>query len=279
MNDMKKTELVQLFDRMIPDDTQKSRILRRIMSGTHKTPLKHYKRILTAVFAACLVCAIALVYLRLSPDSAISIAYAITAGNERETVTLADNIHTRDEYGVFVQNVSARPELDFFIDSENIAEIELTCKNEFLYVFVHASEIERSDGIYISYADPLLNLGHLFDKSIKITFDESFKDYFGIEYRWDAWRLESWASMDNWARVPGAGIYASQMSDEEKLGLAAGDKTGLGHIQLAGCPGYLQSDTITVKITDRNGSVLIRTININLSNNESGQLILTAVGE
>jgi len=70
------------------------------------------------------------------------------------------------------------------------------------------------------------------------------------------------------------------MTDEQKLMLAASDDgsgiTGLGHIQLDGCPEELTKDRIIIKITDREGNLTTRYIDIDISNDELNQTVVSA---
>ena len=90
---------------------------------------------------------------------------------------------------------------------------------------------------------------------------------------------------NNYSRFLGYGAgpkieISDQMTEEQKLMLAAGDDgsrvPGLGHIQLDGYPEELTRDRITIKITDRNGNTIAKYINVEISNNEFNETVVTA---
>ena len=48
-------------------------------------------------------------------------------------IKIAGHNITRENYGTSVSYVDARPQLEFFIEGEDIAQIEVSCQNEYLY--------------------------------------------------------------------------------------------------------------------------------------------------
>jgi len=212
--------------------------------------------------------------------------------NSDVIVRLADFNNLPENCGTSVCNVDSRPGLEFYIEGEDIAQIEVTCENEYLYAvdwtktqhekywnvdYYQTYDEESQTSTF--YAD------QLYDKSMKLTFDEEFSRYGDIWYRWNALNLYKWASEDNFSHFMGYGIdpkieVSDDMTEEQKLKLAAGDDgsdaTGLGHIQLDGYPEELTKDRITIKITDREGNSVTKYINVKISNDEFNQTVVTA---
>lgn len=207
-------------------------------------------------------------------------------------IRLRNDNSSPENYGTFVRNVDARPELEFYIDGEEIAQIEITCNNEYLYA-VDWTETQHekywNTDYFQTYDEKtqttIFNPERLYDKSIKLTFDEGFSDYDDIWYRWTAWNLYQWASEDNFSHFSVYGISletesSKDLTGEHKLMLAAGNNgsgtTGLGHIQLDGYPDKLTEDRITVKITDREGNSVTKFIHVKVSNDKVNQTVVTA---
>jgi hypothetical protein len=285
-----RDELVDLFDQMTPNHAQKARMRENILTHRWKENAGKKKALIRrkawlAISAAGLI--LVLFYGLGNPFGGHSTAYAVNIiGKDQTIINLADM--QADKYGASVSYVDSRPDLEFYIDGENIAEIEITTKNEYIYAvdwtktqhekywnvesFQHFDE-ERQ----ISIAD----YSKLYDKKLTMTFDENFHDYDQIWYRWTAWNLYKWAAADNFAHFLGYGIdpkpQSEPQSEQEKMDLAAGqDNSGIGHIQLDGYPEELTEDTITITITDRQGKRTTKVINVKISNNEFRQTVVTA---
>jgi len=125
----------------------------------------------------------------------------------------------------------------------------------------------------------------LYDKSMQLSFDKDFSRYEDIWYKWTAYNMYKWASENNYSRIRGYGMgpkveITDDMTEEQKLNLAAGNDgfgtTGLGHIQLDGYPEELAKDVITIIITDREGNTVTKYIDINVSNDELHQTVVSA---
>lgn len=71
-------------------------------------------------------------------------------------------------------------------------------------------------------------------------------------------------------------MSVEDLTEEQKLKLAAGDNLGIGHMQLDDYPDYLKTDRITITITDRQGKQTSKVIEINVDNNENRQTAVTA---
>ena len=188
--------------------------------------------------------------------------------------------------------VDPRPELEFYIDGENIAQIEISCLNEYLYACDWTKtqhEKYWNTDYYQTYDEETqtctFHPERLYDKTMKFQFNEGFKGYGNIWYRWTAWNLYQWATEDNYSHIIGYGIdpkieLSDDMTEEQKLMLAAAeDGSGaknIGHICLDGCPEELTWDRIAIKITDRDGNSVTKYINVKIGNNEYGQTVVTA---
>lgn len=199
---------------------------------------------------------------------------------------------TRENYGTSVCYVDPRPELEFYIEGEDIAQIEVSCQNEYVYACDWTKtqhEKYWNTDYYQTYDEETqtctFHPERLYDKTMKFQFYEGFKDYGDIWYRWTAWNLIQWANEDNYSHYVGHGINMTEelwddMTEEQILMLAAGeDGSGaknIGHICLDGCPEELTWDRITIKITDRDGNSVTKYINVKISNNEYGQTVVTA---
>jgi len=197
-----------------------------------------------------------------------------------------------ENYGTSVCYLDARPELEFYIEGEDIAQIEVSCQNEYVYA-VDWTKTQHEKHWNVDYFQTYdeetqsctFHPERLFDKTIKFRFDEGFKDYRDVWYRWTAWNLIQWADEDKYSHYVGYGIEPvkelwNDMTEEQKNMLAAGeDGSGaknIGHICLDGCPEELTWDRITIKITDRDGNSVTKYINVEISNNEYNQTVVTA---
>jgi len=207
-------------------------------------------------------------------------------------IKIAGHNITRENYGTSVSYVDARPQLEFFIEGEDIAQIEVSCQNEYLYA-VDWTETQHEKYWNVDYYQTYdektqtctFHPERLYDKTMKFQFNEGFKDYGDIWYRWTAWNLNQWAIEDNFSHIVGYGIepkieLSDDMTEEQKLMLAAGEDgsgaANIGHICLDGCPEKLTWDRITIKISDRDGNSVTKYINVEISNNEYNQTVVTA---
>lgn len=207
-------------------------------------------------------------------------------------IKIADYNNTQENYGTYVCYVDARPQLEFFIKGEDIAQIEVSCQNEYVYaVDWTKTQHEKYWNVdyYQTYDEETqtctFHPERLYDKTMKFQFNEGFRDYGDIWYRWTARNLYQWAIENNFSHIEGYGIepkieLSDDMTEEQKLMLAAGedgsDVINIGHICLDGCPEELTWDRITIKITDRDGNSVTKYINVEISNNEYNQTVVTA---
>lgn len=207
-------------------------------------------------------------------------------------IKLLDYDGTPDSYGTSVSYADSRPGLEFRIEGENIARIDISCENEYLYAvdWTKTQDEKYWNAEYYQTYDEKTQIStfhadRLYDRSMSFEFDEDFNEYDKIWYRWTAYNLYLWASENNYSHFLGYGTgpkteYSDSMSGEEKLALAAGydgsGKTGLGHIQLDGYPEELTRDRITVIITNRNGNTETKHIIVEVRNNEFNETIVTA---
>ena len=280
---MNKNDLVRVFDGMTPDAAQKSDMLANIRAAKPPRPAKSVRfrplrRVIAAIPAACAALALIFSLNMFAPPAASAGSYSISAYSARDesVIKLADNSSPPEDFGQSVSNADTRPDLSFYIDGVDIAKVEISCETEFLYI----GNTDKPEGADITYHSPLNNMGRLSDKTITLTFDESFDDYGDIEYRWDAWRLYSWASEDSGSRISGTDIVLpDNATEQEKMMLAAGvapDGSPVGYVLTMDYPEELLSDLITVKIQDRQGNVYDRQIEITIALNELVQTIVTA---
>ncbi|GGD81624.1 hypothetical protein [Paenibacillus nasutitermitis] len=285
---MNREELTAIFENMTPDKNQKERM--RDSLRHRQQPAEHAKqplrplRVQWAALAIGILLAL-VVFLSYPFGEKIS-AYAIDVkiGQDGAVFRLADNQKSSEDFGTAVSNVNARPGLEFFIDGENIAKIEISTKNEYIYAVDWTKTQDEkfwNPNIYqtfdeerqVSEAD--FNL--LYDKHMAMTFDDDFHDYGKIWYRWTAWNMYNWAAADNYSHFLGAGSNQGNPDTQEKSILAAGDDgSGIGHMQLEGYPDQLKEDKITIIITDRQGNRTTKVINVKVSNNELRQTVVTA---
>lgn len=203
-------------------------------------------------------------------------------------IRIADNENLPEDYSTYVSNVNSRPDLEFYIEGEDIAQIEISCETEYLYA-VDWTETQHEkywNTEYYQTFDEELQVStfypeRLYEKTMTLTFDEGFSDYEDIWYRWTAWDMHTWATEDNYSHFLGVNSEVTDdMTEEEKLALAAGNdgsgRTGVGHIQLDGYPEELTEDCITITITDRNGNSTTKIINVKVSNDKLNQTVVTA---
>lgn len=221
-------------------------------------------------------------------------AAGITTGDidSNVVIKLAQHQKTLENPGTNVCYVDARPQLEFYIEGEDIAQIEVSCSNEYVYA-VDLTETQHEKywnaDYYQTYDEKTGTCTfypeRLFDKSMKFSFDEGFSDYGDIWYRWTAWNLYQWAIEDDCSHIVGYGIdpkieIPDDMTEEQKLMLAAGEDgsgaVNIGHICLDGYPEELAKDCITIRVTDRDGNSVTKYIDVEISNNELNQTVVTA---
>jgi len=214
------------------------------------------------------------------------------ADNIDAFVTLKDYENTRETSVTSVRYADSRPQLEFYINGKDIASVEIKCENEYLYA-VDLTETQHekfwNPEYFQTYDEETQTCTfypeRLYDKSIILEFDEDFSQYGDIWYRWTAYNLYKWASENDFSHLWGYGVgpkveISDDMTEEQKLMLAAGidgaGNTGLGHIQLDGCPEELTKDVITIIITDRDGNSTTRYIDVEIGNDDLNQTIVTA---
>lgn len=203
-------------------------------------------------------------------------------------IKLCDYRLLPENFGTTACNVESRPELEFYIEGEDIAKIEVTCETEYVYA-VDWTETQHekywNTEYYQTYDAKTQTCTYYperrYDKSMTLTFDEGFSDYGEIWYRWTAWNLQQWASEDNYSHFLLSNKKVTEdMTEDEKRNLAAGNdgsgRTGIGHIQLDGYPEELTEDRITVTVTDREGYTTTKVIPVKISNNERNETVVTA---
>ena len=286
---MNKEHLKTAFERMTPNEEQKSRIKENIL--LHGQPDIRAKQSIRRRFAWLLIpafsLALALIIIFNIPFGETTSVYAINlkVGEDGTVFKLADMKGHPDEYGTSVSYVDSRPGLEFYIEGDNIASIHITTKNEYIYAvdwtktqhekFWNVEYYQQFDEErQISIAD--FNL--LYDKVLTMNFDDNFSDYDKIWYRWTAWDMHKWASGNNFSRFYGVGynLESANLSEQEKAELAAGQNSAIGHMQLKDYPEHLKEDTITITITDRQGNQTTKVIQVKVDNNELGQTVVTA---
>lgn len=285
---MNKNNLNELFENMSPNEVQKSRMLHRIIS--HKQLNQRSKAAVKrryswlAIPALCL--AIALLLFVDSPFDRKTSAYGIIvrAGEDGTIFKLVDAGNNSANHSKAVSYVDSRPTLEFYIEGENIAKIEMSTENEYIYAvdWTKTQHEKYWNTEYYQYFDEekqisIADFNLLYDKTLTMNFDEDFDEYENIWYRWTAWDLYNWATENNYSRFLGVKEVTEDMSEQEKLEMAAGNNgAGNGHMQLEGYPAHLLEDSITVTITDREGKQTKQVIHVKVSNNELKQTVVTA---
>lgn len=287
---MNKDELIDLYEKMTPDQAQRLRmreqLLKRIGKDAGSVRRSRKRRAWFAVSAVCM--AVLTAFLFLFPYGKESSVYAIHFLDEDGAIiSLSDQLSDSDDGSGKVSFVNSRPGLEFYIDGNDIAKIEITTQNEYIYaVDWTKTQHEKYWNVeYYQYFDEelqrsVLDKSKYLDKKLTMSFDEGFKDYDQIWYRWDAENMYQWAAENNFSRFLGVGSMPEGLSEEDKLKIAAGEfGSAVGHIQLDDYPDELKEDVITIKITDRQGNETTKRILVKVSNNDLRQTVVTAVLE
>jgi len=272
---------------MGPDEAQRSRMRQRLLNdlqeeeharggarATRSRPL--VRRSWMAIPAIAIALAL-FVFPGIPFGGGETSAYAINVkmGEDDAVFELADHGDATGEARTYVSYVDSRPGLEFYVEGDNIAKIEMSTENEYLYAVDWTKTQQEkywNQDVYQKFDEErqvsIADFNLLYDKKMTMTFDENFRDYDKIWYRWTAWNMHNWAAADDFAHFLGAGRKPSpDAGPQEKAEMAAGDKSGIGHMQLEDYPDELKKDRITIEITDRNGHV---------ANNELGQTVVTA---
>lgn len=284
---MNKEDLQSYFRKTSPTAAQKGKMRSHVLSNQQAHPGPRAGKWVVsrwlAVPVACLVLAVAA--LLLGPIGGEGMAYGVVVRAEEGNMSLrlADSQQDHGNLGTSVSKVDARPGLEFYIEGEDIAKIEITTENEYIYAhdWTETQHEKYWNLEYYQHFDEerqisVADFSRLYDKALTMVFGEGFEDYDQIWYRWTAWNLYQWAAEDNYSRFLGAGMPLEPASEEEKMELAAGAQSGIGHIQLEGYPKQLLEDRITIAITDRQGKVTTKVIKVAVTNNELRQTVVTA---
>ncbi len=280
-----ESKIKNAFEQISPSNTQKETILKNVLNPKKISPKKHTReKVFIGISAAVAVLTLILYLVPIYP--APNVAFALSVSDEEDgRIKIMDHYRERKNYTSKVSNVNSRPSLEFYIEGKDIAEIELTCENEYLYVVDWTKTQEEkfwNPEVYQTFDEATQRSTfypeRLYDKTVKLTFSKEFNDYDQIWYRWTAWDLYTWAAEDNFSKFQGVGVAEKkELSQKERLNIASGDNgTANGHILLEGYPKEKLQDKILMKITDHEGNVEIRTIYINIINNEIGQTVVNA---
>ena len=194
---MTKNELNTAFDRMTPNDTQKERMLNTILKKEKPVeqvsyPQKMRRRRWFSTVAACLTLVFAMMFMFQPGNGSVAFALSIGTPDSESRVKIMDSRMEREKFTTTVSNVNSRPGLEFYIEGKDIAKIELSCENEYLYVVDWTktqqekywnSELyqwfDKEKQQYVAHPELLL------DKSCLLTFSEGFNEYDQIWYRWN----------------------------------------------------------------------------------------------
>ncbi len=284
---MNKKELNEAFERMKPDQEQKMRMLREIETqGRSERPAgkgrKTRRSLWISAAAACLALVFAVVFI--FPPGKETVALALSVGSpDVDSKVKLTNDHNAKDGSTSVSNINARPGLEFYIEGKDIAKIEVSCENEFLYVVDWTKTQQEkywNPEVYQKFDEEtqqsIFYPELLYDKACELTFPQDFDAYDEIWYRWEARNLYEWASADNFSHFQGVGIEVKYATEEDKLKAAAGNSSANGHILLDGYPVDKLSDNIHITITDRQGNIVTKTIVVTVTNNEIGQTVVTA---
>ncbi|TVX98246.1 hypothetical protein [Cohnella terricola] len=293
---MNREKLTKVFDRMGPDEAQRSRMRQRLLNGLQEKEHAHGDATATRsrrrgrrswIAIPAIAIALALFVLPGIPfGSGETSAYAINVkmGEGDAVFKLADYGDATGESRTYVSYVDSRPGLEFYVEGDNIAKIEMSTENEYLYAVDWTKTQQEkywNQDVYQKFDEErqvsIADFNLLYDKKMTMTFDENFRDYDKIWYRWTAWNMHKWASADNFSHFLGAGQKpAPDAEPKEKAEMAGGNGSGIGHMQLEDYPDELKKDRITIAITDRNGHRTTKVIAVNVANNELGQTVVTA---
>lgn len=300
---MNKDEIKMAFDNVTPDDTQKARMLGKILS-TEQPAIQPYKPVKSrrkvwfsaSAVTACLALVLVLTLMFNIGGGTVAYALSIKMSNGNSVLMEDRSVNNRPtELASSVSYVDSRPQLRFFITGEEIAKIEISSNTEYITASDWTETLDERywnpelyyeeteiDGTVYQYIPGKSG----FDKSLVLVFPEGFKDYDQVWYDWYAWDLYDWASEDDFSHFQGhnslsvkdAEKLLETASEEEKLAIAAGGggTSAAGHILLDGYPVELLNDSITITITDRQGNTVTKTLTINISNNVLGQTVVTA---
>jgi len=292
MISLTKERLRAVFDGMAPDEDQKARMKQHIWERLNRRSMKGRvtgRRLRRAAgFAVGLVLAVVVMVNLPFEKAAPAYAISVKAGEDGPVFKLADREGKRDEHVTTVSYVDSRPGLEFYIEGENIASIHIKAENEYVYaVDWTKTQHEKYWNVeYYQHFDEetqtsVADFDLLYDKEMTMTFDEDFRDYDQIWYRWTAWNMYEWAAEDNFSRFYGFGydpidIDVDSLTEEEKRELAAENGSSIGHMNLEDYPDHLKEDIITITITDRQGHVTTKAIQVRVDNNRLGQTVVTA---
>lgn len=286
---MHSDKLKEQFELITPDVEQKRRMKENILlhdtSTLKKRRSSNWRKIwfITPIISV----ALALIIIFNLPFGGAAAAYAINLkmGEDGAVFRLSNMQGNTEESGSIVSYVDARPSLEFYIEGDNIAAIEITTETEFIYAvdwtktqhekFWNNEYSQQFDETLQQYVyDPSLVL----DKQLLMSFTDDFTAYDQIWYRWDAHHMYEWAAEDNFSRFQGVDqqIDFDSLSEQEKMELAAASSSANGHMQLDEYPEHLKEDQITISITDRQGNISKNVIRVKVDNNAIGQTVVTA---
>lgn len=282
-----KHKLMNYFENITPEDSQKERMKKAILTEQQQTNSnirKKWRWNGTKIFTVVISLALVLYFTLYTPANIDSVVYGVSIIDPNDSiVTLEDYAADHNDGSAFVNHVNARPDLRFFIDGENIAKIEITTDTEYITAkdWTETQHEKYWNTDYFQHFDEeqetyVADFDLIYDKQLTMTFDKDFSDYDQIWFEWNAWDLYKWAAADDFAYFLGYGIKLADLSEEQKLKLASGEGTGVGHIQLDEYPDHLKEDTITIKITDHDGQETVQTIHVSVSNNEIRQTVVKA---
>lgn len=300
---MTKNELHTAFDSMTPDDTQKERMLNKVLSKKNVyvqalKPQRARRKVWfsASVATACLALVFAVTLMLNLGGGAVAYALSITMPDGNSVLMEDRSVNNRPtDLALTVSYVDSRPQLRFFITGENIAKIEISCENEYLKAHDFTEKLDEKywnpelyyvekevDGVVQKYVPTksFLNKSHV------LLFPENFDEYDRVWYDWYAWDLMEWASENDYSRYQKYNDLSNAdleklletASEEEKLAIAAsgGSTSAAGHILLDGYPAEKLTDRVAITITDRQGNTVTKMLAISVSNNSFGQTVVTA---
>lgn len=280
---MDKDKLIDYFESTTPENDQKSRMKKMILTGQHKSKtVSKRKWYQSGAKVSMALVSLALVFLLVIslPFGGKSVAYGIKVVDPSNSiVTMEDH----DGESNFLNHVNSRPDLRFFIEGEDIAKIEITTDTEYI------TAVDWTETQHEKYWNPdyyqqfdeetqnyITDFDLIYDKQLIMEFDKDFTDYHDIWFEWSPEDLYKWAAADDFAHFLGYGIKVDDLSEDQKLKMASGDGTGIGHIQLDGYPEHLREDTITITITDYDDQQITKSIHVSVSNNDLRQTVVKA---
>jgi len=133
---MSKDDLMKLYEKIAPNQEQRSRMRENILNHNDKKTssirLIRKRKVWSVVIAACI--AAAMIFSITVPLGEEASVYAVNFINkDGAVISFQDNESGSGNNMKSISYVDSRPSLEFYIDGEDIAKIEITAQNEYIY--------------------------------------------------------------------------------------------------------------------------------------------------